>query len=90
MSYLKRLPVTKLKIDRSFIKDLPDDDEDCTITRTIISMAESLSLEVVAEGVETVEQKDFLLQNGCQLIQGYYFSKPIPSADVPLLIKEWL
>ena len=90
LSYLKRLPVTKLKIDRSFIKDLPDDEEDCTITKTIISMAESLSLEVVAEGVETVEQKDFLLQNGCQLIQGYYYSKPVPSEDIPLIIKPWL
>jgi len=90
LAYLKRLPVTKLKIDRSFIKDLPLDEEDCIITKTIITMAGSLGLEVLAEGVETSEQRDFLLQNGCNYIQGYFFSKPIPSEDVPLLIKPWL
>ncbi|GAB6069926.1 hypothetical protein JCM30760_10230 [Thiomicrorhabdus hydrogeniphila] len=90
LAYLKRLPVTKLKIDRSFIKDLPLDEEDCIITKTIITMAGSLGLEVLAEGVETSEQRDFLQQNGCNYIQGYFFSKPIPSEDVPLLVKRWL
>jgi len=86
LAYLKRLPVSKLKIDRSFIKDLPDDDEDSTITRTIIMMANNLGLEVIAEGVETEAQRDFLLQNGCSDIQGYYYSRPLFTKDV----ESWL
>ena len=90
LAYLKRLPVTKLKIDRSFVKDLPQDEEDCTITKTIISMAASLGLEVLAEGVETSEQRDFLLKNGCDLIQGYFFARPIGVESVANTIKPWL
>jgi len=86
LAYLKRLPVSKLKIDRSFIKDLPDDEEDSTITRTIIMMADNLGLEVIAEGVETEAQRDFLLQNGCSDIQGYYYSPPLFAKEV----ESWL
>lgn len=78
LAYLKRLPIQKLKIDRSFIKDLPVDAEDIAISKTIISLCENLNLLVIAEGVETDEQKDFLLENGCDLIQGYYYSRPLP------------
>ncbi|WP_457748627.1 EAL domain-containing protein [Sulfurimonas sp.] len=78
LSYLKKLPVNKIKIDRSFIMDIPFDEDDMAIVRTIISLAQNLNLEIIAEGVETKEQLDFLLQEGCYNIQGYYFSKPLP------------
>ncbi len=77
LAYIKKLPISKLKIDRSFIKDLPNDKEDIVISKTIISLAQTLNLHVVAEGVETKEQVDFLLENGCSNIQGYYYSKPL-------------
>lgn len=85
LSYLKRLPVDTLKIDRSFIKDIPDDINDVEITGAIIAMAQKLGLKVIAEGVETQEQVDFLLDNGCSLVQGYYYSKPLPAEQA----KEW-
>ena len=77
LTYLKRLPVETLKIDRSFIKDLPKDEEDRAISKAIIALAESLNLSLVAEGVETSEQMEYLMDNGCHIIQGYYYSKPI-------------
>jgi len=80
LSYLKQFPVGKLKIDRSFIRDLPLDLGDAAITTAIISMAKSLHLKVIAEGVETEAQMSFLRERQCDEIQGYYFSKPI-SAD---------
>jgi EAL domain-containing protein (putative c-di-GMP-specific phosphodiesterase class I) len=80
LSYLKQFPVGKLKIDRSFIQDIAADCNDAAITTAIISMAKSLSLKVIAEGVETEAQMSFLREHHCDEIQGYYFSKPI-SAD---------
>ncbi|MFY9856374.1 MAG: EAL domain-containing protein [Terracidiphilus sp.] len=80
LSYLKQFPVGKLKIDRSFIRDIPLDMDDAAITIAIISMAKSLHLKVIAEGVETEAQLSFLREQHCDEIQGYYFSKPI-SAD---------
>jgi len=82
LAYLKRLPVTKLKIDKSFILDLPQDEEDAVITKTIIAMADSLGLTVIAEGVETLEQKSFLINYQCNQHQGYYYSRPISSHDM--------
>ncbi len=82
LSQLKRLPINKLKIDRSFIRDLPDDDEDVVISKTIISLSKNMGLSVIAEGVETQQQKDFLLQNGCHYMQGYYYSKPILASEI--------
>ena len=79
LSYLKRLPIQSLKIDRSFVSDLPGDAEDAAIASATLSMASDLGVEVVAEGVETVAQRDFLHQRGCRLMQGYLFSRPLPS-----------
>jgi len=77
LAYLKRFPIDCVKIDRSFIRDLPDDRDDASITRSIIAMAHNMKLEVVAEGVETVPQLDFLHAHGCDEIQGFLFSKPL-------------
>lgn len=81
LQYLKRLPIYQLKIDRSFVCDLVADINDQIIVRTIISMARSLGLDVLAEGVETDSQKRFLVEEGCQSFQGYSFSRPIPAQE---------
>ncbi len=81
LAYLKKLPVCKLKIDRSFIKDLPNDKDDAIITSTIIAMAKSLNLGVVAEGVENKIQRDFVFEKGCDYVQGYYYSPPIEAKE---------
>jgi diguanylate cyclase (GGDEF)-like protein/PAS domain S-box-containing protein len=77
LGYLKRFPIDNIKIDRSFIKDIPHSNDDATITRTIIDMTHNLRLKVVAEGVETAAQLDFLREHGCDEMQGYYFSRPL-------------
>jgi len=78
LSYLQRLPVNALKVDQSFVRDIEDDPHSASIAKAIISMAHSLNLTVVAEGVETKGQLEFFKQQRCELIQGYYFSKPLP------------
>ncbi len=88
LSYLKSLPVNMLKIDQTFIRDVTKDKNDDAIVQTIIDMARNLDLEVIAEGVETKEQLDFLLANDCRLFQGYYFSKPIPVNDFIELLQD--
>jgi diguanylate cyclase (GGDEF)-like protein/PAS domain S-box-containing protein len=80
LGYLRRFPIDRLKIDRSFIDDVPSSQHDATITRAIISLAHNLGLGVIAEGVETRAQLDFLAQNGCDEIQGYLLSKPLDEA----------
>ena len=77
LGYLKRFPIDNIKIDRSFIKDIPRNSDDATITRTIIDMTHNLRLKAVAEGVETAAQLDFLREHGCDEMQGYYFSQPL-------------
>ena len=82
LSYLKQFPVSKLKIDRSFIRDIALNPDDAAITTAIISMAKSLNLKVIAEGVENEAQMSFLRAHHCDEIQGYYFSKPLLPSEV--------
>ncbi len=88
LGYLKRFPIDSVKIDLSFIRDLPVDSDDAAITRAIIAMAHGLKLRVVAEGVETGEQLSFLRAHGCDEMQGHYFSKPLPEHEFFLLVQN--
>lgn len=87
MAYLKRFPIDQLKIDRTFIADLPDDVEDKAITTAIIAMAHSLGVIVVAEGVETAAQLAFLEENGCDRVQGYFLGAPLPGPHITALLR---
>jgi diguanylate cyclase (GGDEF)-like protein/PAS domain S-box-containing protein len=78
LNYLRRLSLNQLKIDQTFVQNVLTNDNDAAITRTIVALGQSLGLEVLAEGVETLEQKEFLIQIGCHAFQGYFFSKPLP------------
>jgi diguanylate cyclase (GGDEF)-like protein/PAS domain S-box-containing protein len=82
LAYLKRLPLDQVKIDQSFVRDVTEDQNDAAIVKAIMAMCRSLGLQVIAEGVETQAQRDFLLQNDCKIYQGFLFCKPIP-------IEEW-
>lgn len=86
LQYLKQLPLYQLKIDQSFVRDISDHGSDITIVRTIIAMAQSLGLDVIAEGVETENQRQLLLNNGCENFQGYLFSRPVDIKQFELLI----
>jgi len=87
LSYLKQLPIDKLKIDRSFIMDIPNDKGDMVITKTIIAMAKSLGFSVVAEGIETKEQHEFLEKEGCYEGQGFLYGKPISCQNFEKFLK---
>jgi diguanylate cyclase (GGDEF)-like protein/PAS domain S-box-containing protein len=88
LTHLKRFPIDTLKVDRSFIHDLPQNPEDKAICQAIIAMGKSLNLTVVAEGVETLEQQTFLRDHACDEMQGFFFSKPIPSDQFAALLRE--
>lgn len=88
LSYLKRFPVDCVKIDQSFIRELPENGDDAAITRAIIALAHSLELQVVAEGVETQEQMDFLKAQHCDAIQGYLISRPVPAEHFARMLRE--
>jgi diguanylate cyclase (GGDEF)-like protein len=89
MNYLRRFPIDKLKIDRGFLKDLATSSDDAAIVRAIVSLAHSLRLKVVAEGVETPEQLRFLQTLGCDQYQGYHFSPPLPAGEFARLVCDW-
>jgi diguanylate cyclase (GGDEF)-like protein/PAS domain S-box-containing protein len=88
LSYLKRFPIDTLKIDRSFVTDIPDDPNDCAIAGAIVSMAKQLQHQVVAEGVETEDQLAFLRSIGCHEYQGYLFSRPLPAQEIEALLRQ--
>ena len=92
LAYLKRLPLDTLKIDRSFVNDITTDANDAAITLTVISMARAMNLDVIAEGVETESQLDYLNNNGCQRVQGYFFSPPVRASELTVMLREqkWL
>ena len=82
LAYLKAFPLNRLKIDRAFVRDLPHNESDCAISNTVITLGLNLNMEVLAEGVETEAQRDFLAQSGCQVFQGYLFGKPMSGDDL--------
>jgi EAL domain-containing protein (putative c-di-GMP-specific phosphodiesterase class I) len=88
LSYIKRFPVDVLKIDRSFVSGLPDDAGDASLVDAILAMAQSLGLQVVAEGVETEQQSRFLQNLGCDRLQGFYYGKPMPAHELKVWLKE--
>lgn len=88
LSYMKRLPINTIKIDRSFISEIPFDENDVEISQAIISLSHSLGYTVVAEGVETASQMQFLIERNCEYAQGYYFSRPVPAEEFIDAIEE--
>jgi EAL domain-containing protein (putative c-di-GMP-specific phosphodiesterase class I) len=87
MSLMKQFPIDTIKIDRSFVRDLPDDSEDVAIAQAIISMGKALGMTIVAEGVETSEQQEFLRAHACDEMQGFLFSRPLQPRDLAELLK---
>jgi EAL domain-containing protein (putative c-di-GMP-specific phosphodiesterase class I) len=87
-NYLRRFPVDCLKIDRSFISDVATDASAAAVATSIVAIAHSLGLNALAEGVETAEQLDFLVKCGCDSLQGYYFSRPLPAPEFTALLCE--
>ncbi|MDQ3160965.1 MAG: EAL domain-containing protein, partial [Pseudomonadota bacterium] len=88
LAYLKRLPINRLKIDRSFVNELPDDREDAAICRSVIRLAHNLGLRTVAEGVETTAHRDFLEAEGCDELQGYLFARPMPMDELMIWLRD--
>ena len=88
LAYLSRFPIDKLKIDIAFIKMVTHNPQDAAIARTIIELAHSLDLQVIAEGVETREQLEFLTDNGCDQVQGFLFCRPLPANELERLLRE--
>ena len=90
MNYLKQFPLDRLKIDQSFVRDILTSEEDGSITKAIIQLGHSLGLKVIAEGVESERQLEFLRESGCDEAQGYYFSRPIPAEELAAMLRAEL
>jgi len=88
LSYLRRLPIDTLKIDRMFVRDIPHDPDDSAITVAIIALVQSMKLEMIAEGVENTAQRDFLHARGCNVMQGFLFSRPLPAEEITRLLQS--
>ncbi|MBS7349004.1 MAG: EAL domain-containing protein, partial [Comamonas sp.] len=88
LAHLKRFPIDVLKIDQSFIRDIPASADDMAISRAVIAMGQSMGMEVLAEGVETQQQLDFLRQHGCNAFQGYFYSRPLPAPAFEALLQQ--
>jgi len=88
LAYLKKFPITTLKIDRTFVVGVPDDENDCAIAQAIVTMGKQLRQEIVAEGVETLAQMSFLRNLGCDQLQGYLFSPPVPALQFEHMLME--
>jgi EAL domain-containing protein (putative c-di-GMP-specific phosphodiesterase class I) len=88
LSYLRRLPVDTVKIDKSFVREIPDSTEDVTIAQAIIAMAQSLKLSLIVEGIENVRQLNFFRQLGVTIVQGYLFSKPVEAAEILKMLES--
>jgi EAL domain-containing protein (putative c-di-GMP-specific phosphodiesterase class I) len=86
LAALKRFPIHTLKIDRSFVKEVTTSANDAAISTSIIALAHTMNLMVVAEGIETQEQRDFLLEKGCEVGQGYFFGRPLPAREATALL----
>ena len=89
LTYLRRLPTSLIKIDQSFVRDMLDDPDDLAIVVGVIALAKSFKLDVIAEGVETVEHGTRLLALGCELAQGYGIAKPMPASEIPAWVHDW-
>jgi EAL domain-containing protein (putative c-di-GMP-specific phosphodiesterase class I) len=89
LTHLRRLPAYLIKIDQSFVRDMLDDAEDLAIVESVVGLAKAFQLEVIAEGVETIDHGLSLLQLGCELAQGYGIARPMPGDDIPEWISSW-
>lgn len=89
LAYLKKLPISELKVDRCFIRDIPHNEDDMAITTAILALAKALSLDVVAEGVENQDQAHFLLESGCDIAQGFLYSKPLPKDEFQAFLQNF-
>jgi EAL domain-containing protein (putative c-di-GMP-specific phosphodiesterase class I) len=88
LSYLKKLPLDQIKIDQAFVRDVLTDPSDAAIARTVLQLGESLGFSVIAEGVETEGQRDFLLDNHCRLFQGFLYSRPLAARDFEMYVSD--
>lgn len=88
LSYLGRFPITTLKIDRAFVHDVQENDNTAEIARAIIGLSKGLDLEVVAEGAEVMEHVDFLREHGCDIIQGYFYSRPVAAYEMEEMLRQ--